>query len=370
MIAAASANARAPDVLTVELHGASLELRSREADFSDYAARALAALGPAVARRPGIVSDLEWVDGPPPRDLYSAFGCHDWDRQVDRDLYLAGQTAHWLRIDDFTDLQMRITWTGGQLEIAGRYYFQIGKSPRWESLRRLRHWRRYEVLRARRFSTLVYYLVFHPLLWWLSRFEGWHVLHAAAIARHGRAHVFAGLPGCGKSTLAVGALASPEVEMLSDNLLLTDGVRVRACPELLLLDQPSMVRVGTACDRLAKVGDRRVYERDSFRPDRIRFDALEPRMIDVVHRSRRPETRPLESGLAAERIEAGNLLAKEVRRCRIMAQVLDLLARTRTPDERAILSSLTRQAPCFESGIAAKELPAQALARLMSEERG
>lgn len=357
------------DVLTVDLHGASLELRASEAHFIDYAARALAGLRTTVPSRPSILSRLEWVDGTRPRDLRSAFATTEWDRQLDRDLYLAEHTAYWLRIDDFTDLQMKVTWSEGRLEVTGRYYFQIGKSRHWESLRRLRHWHRRDFLRARRFSTLVYYLVFHPLLWWLSRFEGWHVLHAAAVARDGRAHVLAGLPGCGKSTLAVGALALPGVEMLSDNLLLTDGVRVRACPELLLLDEGSVVRVGSGYDHLAKVGERRVFARDSYRPDRTRLDALEPRTINLVHRARRGETRPLESALAAERIEAGNLLAKEVRRCRIMAQVLDLLAKTRTPDERAILSSLTKQAPCFESGIASDEPSTEALARLMGEAR-
>jgi len=365
------AQAPAPrrDTLTVDLHGVSLELRSSETDFNDYAGRALAALGPASQRRPAILSRLEWLNGQPPRDLRAAFGSSDWERRLDRDLYFGGHTAYWLRIDDFTDLQMQITWSEGRLEVTGRYYFQIGKSQQWESLRRLRHWHRHDVLRARRFSTLVYYLVFHPLLWWLSRFEGWHVLHAAAVARNGHAHVFAGLPGCGKSTLAVGALALPGVEMLSDNLLLTDGRRVRACPELLLLDEGSVVRVGTACSRLAKVGDRRVYERDSYRADSIRLDALEPQTISVVHRSRRPEMRPLDPALAVDRIEAGNVLAKEVRRYRIMAQVLDLLAKTRTPDERAILCSLTRQAPCFEGGVTADEAPQDALARLMDDTR-
>jgi len=367
-MADASSGPHASDSLAVELHGVSLTLCSSESDFLAYASRALATLAREGVGRPQIVSQLEWVDDTPPRDLRGAFRTNEWDRQLDRDLYVAAHTAYWLRIDDFADLRMQLTWSEGRLEVIGRYYSHIGKSRRWESLRRLRHWHRLGELRARRFSTLVYYLVFHPLLWWLSRFEGWHVAHAAAVAENGRAHVFAGLPGCGKSTLAVGALSLPGVEMLSDNLLLTDGVRVRACPELMLLDERSVARVGSARDRLAKVGDRRVFERDSYRPEWTRMDALEPQTLNFVYRSSRGEKRPIESALAAERIEAGNLMAKEVRRCRMMAQVLDLLAQTRTPDERPVLVSLARQAPCFEVGIEHDESPVGALVRLMRGE--
>lgn len=353
-----------PGVLTVQLHGASLELRSSEADFMEYAARAVAAIGSPASRRPAILSRLEWVDGPRPRDLAAAFKTNDWKRQLDRDLYLDRNAAYWLRIDDFPDLVMKVSWSEGRLEVTGRYYYQIGKSPRWEGLRRLRYRNQRAALRARRFSTLVYYLVFHPLLWWLSRFDGWHAMHAAAVAVHGRTHVLAGLPGCGKSTLAVGALALPGAELLSDNLLLTDGESVRACPELLLLDEGSVARIGAAREHLTKVGDRRVFARDSYRAWLTRFDPLRPSMIHLVHRSQCAERNALDPAWAATRLEAGNLLAKEVRRCRIMAQVLDLVAGTRTPDERAVMMSLASSAPCFESGVPGDESPSAVFERL------
>jgi len=358
-----------PEELAVQLHDTSLRLASDEKDFMEYAGRAVAAVATEVTQTPTIFSRLEWINGRRPRDLAEAFGVSNWDRQLDRDLYVAGNTAYWLRIDDFAPLLLKMQWEHGCLSITGRYYYQIGASPRWESLRRLRYHNQKAELRARRFSTLVYYLVFHPLLWWLSRFRGWHVMHAAAVAIDDRAQVFAGLPGCGKSTLAVGALSIPGTQLLSDNLLFTDGEKVRACPELLLLDARSVARIGTAQNHLSKIGDRRVFERDSYRTALTRFDAIEPHTIHVVHRSRHYETRPLDPAWAAIRLEAGNLMAKEVRRCRIMSQVLDLLAGTQTPNDRAIMASLASKAPCFESGVPPDEPPSAVFERLRAASR-
>jgi hypothetical protein len=339
----------------VDLHGVALELHSTEPDFTDYAADALSAIRSETERAPKIVSRLEWVEKPPSTDPKKAFAVGSWDRQPDRDLYIAGSDAYWLRIEDFTDLQMKIGWQDGRLELTGRYHFQIGRRPRWEPLRRLRYASRIPELRGRRFSTLVYYLVYYPLLWWLSRFDGWHVLHAGAVARDHRAYVFAGLPGCGKSTLAVASLAEPGFDMLSDNLLLTDGARVRAFPEPLLLDAGSIARIGPAAARLVHTGDRRVYERDAYRPERFVMEPLDPVVIHLVGRAHDGAVNPLDREKAAARIEAGNVLAKEVRRSRIMSQVVDLLAGTKTPDERAVVASLASGPPCFELWISPQE---------------
>jgi hypothetical protein len=333
--------------VALALHGIGVNLESELDAFTAYAA---AALEPFVTRgndAPRVESRLEWVEGQPHADPLRAFGVQGWERRPDRDLYLSGTSAYWLRIDDFEDLQLSATWERGHLRIRARYHFRLGRGARGERLRRLLYRHRLETLRGRRFSTLLYYLVYHPVLWLLGRERGWNVLHAGAVASREGAAVFAGMPGCGKSTLAVAMTADRSWTMLSDNLLLHDGERVLACPELLLLDRASIARVGAAAKRLQATGERRVYERDAYRPDSIEVGPIKPLAVFNVGRARKSELRPLAPSSCMAALVADNLLAKEVRRFAIMAQVLDLVAGTAAPDERARLAALTASAPCY-----------------------
>jgi hypothetical protein len=205
-----------------------------------------------------------------------------------------------------------------------------------------------EALRARRYSTLLYYLVYHPILWHLSRFRGWHVLHGSAVTTSDRhAAVFAGMPGCGKSTLSVAMLADGDRNMLSDNLVLFDDSRVRACPEVLLLDAGSLQRVGGAAKRLVSTGERRVYERNAYRPDNVEVAPCMPAAMFCVERAKQTAIEAIDSDQCLRAALAGNSLAKEVRRISMMGDVLDLIAGTDRPDERADLVSLLRSLPCY-----------------------
>jgi hypothetical protein len=332
----------------LQLHGIRIDLESEIDAFTEYVARAMEPFQCAGEGTPRIVSRLEWVEGKPTRDPRRAFGLESWDRRPDRDLYLAGTRAVWLRIDDFEDLQLAVTWGQDRLELVGRYHFRVGRGERGESLRKLVYAGRLDTLRARRFSTLLYYLVYHPLLWLLARERGWSVLHAGAVASPAGAAVFAGMPGCGKSTLAVAMTSDREWTMLSDNLVLHDGARVYACPELLLLDRASIARVGAAAARLTPAGERRVYERDAYRPDDIELGPVSPAAIFNVGRARETEIARLDPKACAAALEADNLLAKEVRRIAIMSQVLDLVAGRGAPDERAAIARLVQAVPCYQ----------------------
>jgi len=334
--------------LTLELHGVRLRL---ESDIEPFAAYVRAAMEPYLCEGDGeadITSRLQWVDGFASRDLARAFPGRGWQRRPDRDLYLDADSAAWLRIDDFPDLQLAMDWTGQRLELTGRYHFHVGSGAGLERLRRLRHRGGLDRLRGRRFSTLLYYLVYHPILWQLGRREGWSVLHAGAVAAPQGAIVLAGMPGCGKSTLAVAMLAEERRRMMSDNLVLHDGDRVRSCPELLLLDERSRARAGQGASRLVATGERRVYERDALRIDRGEDRPQAPLAIVNVGRARATALESLGAAECAARIVAGNTMAKEVRRIAIMGEVLDLVAGTERPDEQAMLGRLAERAPCYQ----------------------
>lgn len=342
------------DAVAFALHGVRVRIESELAAFVDYARIALEPWEVEDSGRFDICSRLEWRDGLPPRG--SAKGAKNeggfepivWTRRPDRDLMLNQGKAQWLRIDDFPDLQMELAMREESVEVTGRYFFHLASGAGAESLQRLRHRSHLEEMRGRRFSTLLYYLFYHPLLWWLSRGAGWQVLHGGAVSTPLGAIVLAGMPGCGKSTLSVAMLADEKVAMLSDNLVLHDGSSVLALPELLLLDETSRRLVGGAAVRLKATGEQRVYARDAYRVSEVE---LSPRpVLALLHVERASEFAlgPLDPSESGARLRAANTMAKEVRRIHIMNEVLDVVSGARRYDGATAEQRLADSVPSFE----------------------
>lgn len=338
------------DAVGFEMHGVRVRIESELPAFLDYARASLGAWECADEGRFDIRSRLQWRDGVPPRRAKGGGGFEPivWTRRPDRDLYLGAKGAQWLRIDDFPDLQMELAMREERVEITGRYFFHLAGSGSAESIQRLRYRSQLDELRGRRFSTILYYLFYHPLLWWLSRGAGWQVLHGGAISTRLGAIVLAGMPGCGKSTLAVAMLADPGNRILSDNLLLHDGSNAIACPELLLLDENSRRLAGAGAARLVATGESRVFARDAYRIEDVQM--LPQPIAALLHVERASEfaLRPLDPRESAARLRAANTLAKEVRRISIMNEVLDVVSGARRYDESTAADRLADTVPSFE----------------------
>lgn len=337
--------------VALEMHGVRLRIESELPAFADYVRAALEPYVVAEEGRFDIRSRLQWRDGVPPKKPGTGGGGFDamvWSRRPDRDLYVGDSRAQWLRVDDFPDFQMELAMTEETVSVTGRYFFHLGSGGTAESLQRLRHRSRLDELRGRRFSTILYYLFYHPLLWWLSRGAGWHVLHGGAVSTRVGAVVLAGMPGCGKSTLSVAMLADPANRMLSDNLVLHDGEQVLACPELLLLDATSRRLAGTGAARLTPTGETRVFSREAHRVSEV--EMLPQPIAALLHVERASEfsLRPLEPRESAARLRAANTMAKEVRRIGIMNEVLDVISGARRFDEPTAPERLAESAPSFE----------------------
>ncbi len=349
-----------------------LRLRLEAPDhFVRYVAVAMAPYVVTDAREPDIRSGLEWIDAPTPRKAEEAFGAIEWERRPDRDVWVAGNRVTWTRIDDFTDLRLRAEWSSGRLELSGRYWFQVGREAGLESLRRWRWRSSMDRLRGRRYSTLLYYLVYYPALWWLSRHRGWHVLHGGAVTTPAGTALLTGMPGCGKSTLAVSWLGDPQARMLSDNLILHDGRRLLACPELLLLDRRSLALAGVeASARMEATGERRVFERDAYRPREVCLEPVEASAIFCVQRGRVSALAELAQVDAFRVIRAGNTMAKEVRRLEIMAEVLDEAAATRRPPAEEDLCRLLELIPAVSTVVGEDETPGELIRRELAPRLG
>jgi hypothetical protein len=345
----------------LQLHGVRLRLTASLPLFVEYVTRTMQPYVVADDGEADIESHLDWIDSHPARSLEAAFAGAQWQRRPDRDLYLDGNRLCWLRIDDFADLHLTAEWSADRMTVGGRYYFQIGRSPKIEWLRRLRHRGNVETLQARRFSTLLYYLVYHPILWRLGRFEGWSVVHGGAVDTPEGAIVLFGMPGCGKSTLSVGMLADPERSMLSDNIVLFNKERVLACPEVLLLDATSLERASAGAGRLVETGERRVYDRDAYRPDRVKMEPCVPLAFFCVERAQTTELLSITPEECARFAVSGNNLAKEVRRIAINCDVYDLIAQTSPPDSASDLKQLLGRAPCYRLSVGKDDSLAQVI---------
>jgi len=337
----------------IELHGVRLRLESELPAFLDYARVALEPWQVPDAGRFDITSRLQWRDGPPPKGEagepggVGGFETMVWSRRPDRDLYVSDAGAQWLRIDDFPDLQMQLAMRGESVELTGRYFFHLSAGGTVESLQRLRHRSHLDQMRGRRFSTLLYYLFYHPLLWWLSRGAGWHVLHGGAVTTRIGAVVLVGMPGCGKSTLSVAMLADADQRMLSDNLVMQDGQNVLACPELLLLDERSRRISGAGASRLVATGEQRVYARDAYRVADVELAPQKAAVILHVERASEFQLKPLVPRESAARLRAANTMAKEVRRVQIMNEVLDIVSGARRYDEAGAAERFANTVPSF-----------------------
>ena len=125
-------------------------------------------------------------------------------------------------------------------------------------------------------ATLLYYLAYFPLLAYLEAHRGWTPLHAAGVALPEGGLLIAGLPGCGKTTLALAFAARPGARLLSDNLVLTDGRQLYACPEPIHLDDGLRPLLPDLADLLVAEERTVTHGRRDYRPRPHRQAAATP----------------------------------------------------------------------------------------------
>lgn len=299
---------------TFSLHGAGLSLETDHPGFADYAGRFLAGLLPAAEGAPAVEARLHWDSRPPA--AWDGSGVRRWGRrlgQLDDRLLLT-------EVQPAPGLQIAARWVGGSLELEA--YFR----PRG-ALKRLGL--RLDWGKDALFSALVYYLVYFPLFHYFEQRRGWRLLHAAAVARPDGDWLLAGLPGSGKTTFALSLLAQPGVQLLSDNLLLSDGQTVYAVPEPVHLSAASLELLPLAVrEQLRATGRGFSYQRAELRleADGERRWQAHPQALFFLGLSDRPACRPLDPVEAERRLEAFDLQARELQAAAQFSAALQLIA--------------------------------------------
>jgi hypothetical protein len=328
--------------------------------FPALAAYARAHLAPLLTADDGdaeISSDLIWIEGLPPHDSGAVFPSEGELDRIDRDLYRGQTSLAWPRIDDFRDLKLRFLIDGDRLSITGHYYFHLSNHTRRDAVKRLVYWRRLPGERRRAFTTLLYYLIYYPCLWWLETRRAIHPLHGGAVAMPGGGVLLAGLGAVGKSTLTVALAGAEDTRFLSDTFVLYDRARLYPMKEPILLDAWSRKWLGPAGASLHEVASpyNYGYRRRGFHIDPGRCAESAPLGLALFpHRAARSALRELSLEDAVARITASNEISKDLRRYWTFAAVLNLLEGGRLSAERrrTDLARLLRDVPSYEIGLA------------------
>lgn len=343
---------RTPGPVRVELGGVGIEFSTDNAALTEYAARHLEPLANAAAV-PSIRARLQWHEGNPSGPREQRIPELASMERLDRDLYRGGDVVRWFRIDELPDLELRFAWDGQNLQVDGTFHYRLSKDAKRDFLKRLVYKRRLPGLRQRRFTTLLYYLVYYPAFWWLERQHGFHPIHAAGFELDDRLIVLPGPSGVGKSTLSAGMAAFPGGRFLSDTFLLHRGAEVLPVREPLLVDSWSRQWMGEGATALQPIDWRYCLDRGGFHfdPQRISPGGTAD-LVVFPHRSPTPGLQELSPRQAHARISSADFLINDLRRYWAYAAVLETFDPSLLVEAREeSLRQLTAAVPCYDLGL-------------------
>jgi hypothetical protein len=317
-----------------------LELTSDRDDFLAFARTYLDPLLDPTDAQPDVTVALKWGESFPD-------GSHSDLEQLGRRVLAAPQHLRFTEIWQVPGLQVDVSWQDAALVVRAAYA--------WPTRRAKLFTRMVSWARERLFVSLIYYLVYFPYVWWLERERGWTLLHASTVAMPEGGLVFSGLPGCGKSTTGLAALNAPESQIVSDNLLFTDGYQVYACPEPIHVDEKTHSLVGDLAGRVRPTGRQFSHRRQDYEiAPEARRSSIMPRALGFLHVSRETTVRPVDRVVAARCLMANDFLAKEWMAYQESAAAMHQICPSIGDHERRWenVTTLTRSIPCYDVTVA------------------
>ena len=331
-------------VLGVEIHGVRLNLHCNEPALLEYARAHLGILAGKATKKPDIEVECIWKTGAwDPTD--NPFPSNGELNVIGKRMQGDADQLVWLNTVRKKGLQLRFTRRQGQFLFQVAYTFDPKKKKGVDA-------RDY---RYKKFFSLMSYLVYYPISWYLESTRGWAVVHASALQAEQGAVLIAGLGGVGKTTTCVALMKEAGMALLSENLVYTDGVKVYPCIEPIRLDENSLTLMGKGQQLLKPVKfPEGLKKKWLFHPRKPLPDAaLEPQLILFPYFTSQPTVRPLEAEIAAEKVLASNRLTREIDDYDWYKSAL----RLHWPQPMIsalmveVVNTFVRQARCFELGI-------------------
>lgn len=226
----------------LEIHGVRIRFSANRADLVDYVP---AHLGGFAARGPGspqIEVNVAWLEADEADPNRHAFAGLEALAPLGKRMREGPDELVWLEILTARRLQLRFRLAGERLALDALYRCEPSeKEPRTRDPARAR-----EYFRA--MTTLLYY----PLAWYLEHFRGLYLLHASAVELGGRALLFGGVAGVGKSTTSVALLCRTAAGFLSESLVFHEGRHVYGCYEPIRIGGRSLDLLGETAGALVE----------------------------------------------------------------------------------------------------------------------
>jgi len=303
------------NTLSLTIHGTWLTLESNNQDFLAYAQGHLADLLTLRVGQPDIRVRLYWGG-----DLIPVRASNDEYQRLGRRLLLNDNEIVQTEILALPGLQLRTSLNDKNVAIDAAF---CPPSRRMKLLLSLSG----RASQERIYATLIYYLVYFPLLWHVERTRQWYPLHASAVAWPQGAIILTGLGGVGKSTLILSFLSDPHARLLSENLILHDKEQVYAFPEPIHLDDVSRQMLTNLNGRLKPTGRVYSHNRKSYEvPSAARVHSARPRTFFTLRQGRELALRPISAREALEIVLSSDTLAREINEYTQQTAVLSLLA--------------------------------------------
>ena len=327
----------------VRMHGVALTLEANHSPLLAYAKEHLSSLTETPVSSPDLVVRCNWTQG-------------DWDSEANPfpvpgnpvlnviGKRMLGNTDElvWLDPLRMPGLQLRFFRDYDRLQFDVVYNFHPKKG-------------RLEEYSYKKYFSLMSYLVYYPLIWYFENFRGWTVVHASALAAHYGGIIIGGLGGVGKTTTCVSLMQRDGFNLMSENLIFTDGEFIYPCYEPIRLDQGSLAMLGAQTKGLTPMAFPEGLKKKSLfhhsqqgLPEKVRPAAIFLPQFTPTHYVVRviPE-------VAAEKMIAMNRLTRELDDYTWYAAALDMhwpkagLATRRLE----VLQRLMKKVRCFELGI-------------------
>jgi hypothetical protein len=335
--------------LGVRLHGVTLALEANHPPLIAYAAEHLQGLVETPVDKPDLLVKCFWSQG-------------EWNAQsnpfeADGALNVIGKRMFgnanefiWLDTLRMPGLQLRFRRENGQWLFEVAYCFPLGKKKA-EKLPEYEY---------KKYFSLMSYLVYYPLIWYLENFRGWTVLHASALATDRGGVIIGGLGGVGKTTTCVALMQRAGVKLMAENIIFTDGKFIYPCYEPIRLDEGSLAMLGCARREENPQGLKPMVFPDGLKKKWLFHfssnalpEQVGPALLFLPQFSPRRYLAPLAPALAAEKMVAMNRLTRELDDYGWYASALDMTwpRAGQAANRVEVLRRLAESARCFELGI-------------------
>jgi hypothetical protein len=328
----------------VSKHNVSLNISSNNPKLVAYAREHLGGLARVPMAAPDIEVHCEWLEGNWQPETNS-FSEND-DLSVYGKRMLGKQNELiWLNTLRMKGLQLRFR------RKSGRYLFEVSYCyhPKKEKLESL------PAYEYKKYFSLMSYLFYYPLFWYLENFRNWTLIHAAALETAYGGVMIGGLGGVGKTTTSVALLQHAGARLISENIVLTDGEHLYPCYEPIRLNGDSLEMLSDKFNGLRKMRfpdglkEKSLYHFDvTNAPSGVRAAAL---FLPIF--SPQSHVKRIVPEIAVEKVLAANRLTLEVDDYYWYASALEMTwPRVGQMNLRPkILSMLTQKTQCFELGI-------------------